>query len=72
MKIKNLSRNDKKHLFKFIAHQAILAGREMSPVGYEEYNAVVYTFLLETHLIEDFKTLAKEAALSAVSIMGEC
>ena len=65
-----LNHKEKRRLFQFIAHLAILAGHEMSEEGYQEYNSVVIEFLEETELIDDFQALAAKVELN--SIAGNC
>jgi hypothetical protein len=61
---------DKRRLFQFIAHLAILAGREMSEEGYRDYNDVVIEFLEDTGLMIDFQALAAKVEL--MGIEGIC
>jgi hypothetical protein len=61
---------DKRRLFQFIAHLAILAGREMSEEGYQDYNDVVIEFLEDTGLMIDFQALAAKVEL--MGIEGIC
>jgi hypothetical protein len=64
MRFKKLNHKDKRRLFQFIAHLAILAGREMSDKGFQEYNGVVVEFLEDTGLIGDFQALAAKVELT--------
>lgn len=61
---------DKRRLFEFIAHLAILAGREMSEQGYQDYNDVVVEFLEDTGLMADFQAVAANVELN--SFGGSC
>ena len=55
---------DKRRLFQFIAHLAVLAGREMSKEGYEDYNSVVVEFLEDTGLMADFQAVAAKVKIT--------
>ena len=61
---------DKRRLFQFIAHLAVLAGREMSKEGYEDYNSVVVEFLEDTGLLADFQAVAAKVELTGIE--GSC
>jgi hypothetical protein len=63
-RFQKLNHKDKRRLFQFIAHLAILAGREMSEKGYQDYNSVVVEFLEDTGLIGDFQALAANVELT--------
>jgi hypothetical protein len=64
MRFQKLKHKDKRRLFQFIAHLAILAGREMSEEGYQDYNSVVVEFLEDTGLIGDFQATAAKVELT--------
>ncbi|MBU1023487.1 hypothetical protein KKB99_04275 [bacterium] len=70
MSFEKLNNKEKRQLFQFIAHLAILAGREMSEEGYQDYNSVVVAFLEDTGLVGDFQALAAKVELN--SIGGNC
>ena len=61
---------DKRRLFQFITHLAVLAGREMSKEGYEDYNSVVVEFLEDTGLMADFQALAAKVEITGFE--GSC
>lgn len=65
-----LKHKDKRRLFQFIAHLAILAGREMSEQGYQDYNDIVVEFLEDTGLMGDFQALAAKVELTGFE--GSC
>lgn len=65
-----LNHKEKRRLFQFVAHLAILAGREMSEKGYQDYNSIVVEFLEDTGLMSDFQALAAKVKLN--SIGGNC
>ena len=69
-RFQKLNHRDKRRLFQFIAHMAILAGREMSEEGYQDYNSVVVEFLEDTGLIGDFQAMAANVELN--SFGGRC
>jgi len=69
-RFQRLKHKDKRRLFQFIAHLAILAGREMSEQGYRDYNDVVVEFLEDTGLMADFQALAAKVEL--MGIEGSC
>lgn len=60
MNFKELNNPGKRRLFEFIAHLAILAGQEMSEEGYKHYNDVVFEFLDDANLIDDFMAVASK------------
>jgi hypothetical protein len=70
MSFAKLDNEEKQRLFQFIAHLAILAGREMSEKGYRDYNSVVVEFLEDTGLMSDFQALAAKVEIN--SIGGNC
>jgi hypothetical protein len=70
MNLASIKNSDKRRLFEFIAHLAILAGREMSKDGFAEYNEVVWLFLNNAGLMDDFKTNAEKANLPTGHIPG--
>ena len=70
MSFEKLDNEEKRQLFQFIAHIAILAGREMSEKGYQDYNSVVAEFLEDMGLMSDFQALAAKVELN--SIGGSC
>lgn len=63
-RFQKLNHKDKRRLFQFIAHLAILAGREMSKEGYQDYNSVVVQFLEDMGLMHDFQALAAKVQLT--------
>lgn len=65
-----LNYKDKQLLFQFIAHLAILAGRDMSEEGYQDYNSVIVEFLEHAGLISDFQAVA--AKVKRVGSAGSC
>ncbi len=67
---RKLSNDKKQRLFKFIAHLAILAGEEMSPEGYAQYNEVVSEFLMVNGLMDDFVANARKANLPPGPVFG--
>lgn len=69
-RFQKLKHKDKRRLFQFIAHLAILAGREMSKQGYRDYNDVVIEFLEDTGLIGDFQAVAAKVNLTGT--LGSC
>jgi hypothetical protein len=69
-RFQKLNHKDKRRLFQFIAHLAILAGREMSEEGYQDYNSVVVEFLEDTGLIGDFQALS--AKVEPTGFEGSC
>lgn len=69
-RFQKLKHKEKRRLFQFIAHLAILAGREMSEQGYRDYNDVVIEFLEDTGLMGDFQALAAKVELTG--ILGNC
>ena len=69
-RFQKLKHKDKRRLFEFIAHLAILAGREMSKQGYQDYNDVVIEFLEDTRLMSDFQALAVKVELTGFE--GSC
>ena len=70
MYFQKLKHKDKRRLFQFIAHLAILAGREMSEQGYQDYNDIVVEFLEDTGLMGDFQALAAKVELTGFE--GSC
>jgi hypothetical protein len=70
MCFKKLGHKDKRMFFRFIAHLAILAGREMSEEGFQGYNGVVVEFLEDANLMDDFQALA--AKVEIVGSGGNC
>ena len=70
MRFQKLKYKDKRRLFQFIAHLAILAGREMSEQGYRDYNDVVIEFLEDTGLVGEFQALAAKVELTGFE--GSC
>ena len=70
MYFQKLKHKDKRRLFQFIAHLSILAGREMSEDGYQDYNNVVVEFLEDTGLMGDFQALAAKVELTGFE--GSC
>jgi len=58
MDFSKLKNREKRRLFEFISHLAILAGREMSEKGYLNYNDVVMEFLDDVVLLDDFMAVA--------------
>jgi hypothetical protein len=70
MRFQKLNHKDKRRLFQFIAHLAILAGHEMNKEGYEDYNDVVVEFLEDTELMADFQALAANVELTGFE--GSC
>lgn len=64
LRFQKLRYKDKKRLFQFIAHLAILAGREMSEEGYQDYNSVVVEFMEDTGLMGDFQAIAANVELT--------
>ena len=70
MRFQKLKHKDKRRLFQFIAHLAILAGREMSEQGYRDYNDVVIEFLEDTGLVGEFQALAAKVELTGFE--GSC
>jgi hypothetical protein len=69
-RFQKLNHRDKRRLFQFIAHLAILAGQEMSEEGYQDYNSVVVEFLEDAGLMNDFQALAANVELT--SFGGNC
>jgi hypothetical protein len=69
-RFQRLNHRDKRRLFQFIAHLAILAGQEMSEESYQDYNSVVVEFLEDTGLMNDFQALAANVELT--SFGGNC
>jgi len=69
-RFKKLNHKDRRRLFQFIAHLAILAGREMSEEGYQDYNSVVVEFLENAGLMGDFQALAANVELTGSG--GSC
>lgn len=69
-RFQKLKHKDKRRLFQFIAHLAILAGREMSEQGYQDYNDVVVEFLEDTGLMGEFQALAANVKLTGIE--GSC
>ncbi len=69
-RFQKLKHKDKRRLFQFIAHLAILAGREMSEEGYQDYNSVVVEFLENAGLMSDFQALAAKVELT--NLGGSC
>ena len=69
-RFQKLNHKDKRRLFQFIAHLAILAGQEMGEEGYQDYNSVVVEFLEDTGLIADFQAVAANVELN--SFGGSC
>ena len=69
-RFQKLNHKDKRRLFQFIAHLAILAGREMSEEGYQDYNSVVVEFLEDTGLMGDFQAVAAKVELTGSG--GNC
>ena len=69
-RFQKLKFQDKRRLFQFIAHLAILAGREMSEQSYRDYNDVVVEFLEDTGLMGDFQAVA--AKVEVTSLEGSC
>ena len=65
-RFQKLKHKDKRRLFQFIAHLAILAGREMSEEGYRDYNDVVIEFLEDTGVMADFQALAAKVELTGI------
>lgn len=63
-RFQELKFKDKRRLFQFIAHLAILAGREMSKEGYEDYNCVVVEFLEDTGLMGEFQAVAAKVKIT--------
>lgn len=70
MNFKQLDKKDKRRLFEAIAHLAILAGREMSEEGFQDYNSVVVEFLESVGLMNDFQALA--AKVEGAAPGGRC
>jgi len=70
MRFQKLKYKDKRRLFQFIAHLAILAGREMSKQGYRDYNDVVIEFLEDTGLMGEFQAQAAKVKLTGFE--GSC
>lgn len=70
MRFQKLKYKDKRRLFQFIAHLAILAGREMSEQGYRDYNDVVVEFLEDTGLMGEFQALGAKVELTGFE--GSC
>ena len=66
----DLNKGEKRRLFEFIAHLAILAGQEMSEEGYAHYNDVIIAFLNNAGLLNDFMATASDAELSSPPSIG--
>ena len=69
-RFQKLNHKDKRRMFQFIAHLAILAGREMTEQGYRDYNDVVVEFLEDTGLMGDLQSLAAKVELTGFE--GSC
>jgi hypothetical protein len=70
MRFKKIGHKDKRMFFRFIAELAVLAGREMSKEGFQEYNGVVVEFLEDVDLMDDFQALAAKVEVAGSG--GNC
>jgi len=71
MDFSKLESKEKRRLFEFISHLAVLAGREMSKETFENFNDVILMFLDDNNLMEDFMAVASKVKI-VTKTEGNC